>query len=167
MNNSHRLIFQLLSKENEHLVYELYNNPENTEFLHGINPEKDIALSLSCAEKYNIGVYLIFEKEVNGFVGVGGIQLQEPMIDGSFAIKNHEIEFLIILNNQFQGKGYASEFCQNFFAKTSAKYPNLKIPARVNPDNNSCIKLLKKFGFEEKGKTYYNNYGNEFVLLIN
>lgn len=166
MQNSTRLYFEKLNKENEKFIYQLYRNPENTEFLHGIDPSQDIVLSQNCAEKFDVGVYLIFENGSKNFVGCGGIQLQEPMIDGSLAIKNHEIEFVIILDNSFKGKGYASEFCQNFFNKVSLSKPQLNIPARVSLSNEPCIKLLKKFGFQEKGKTHYNNYSNEFLLLL-
>jgi RimJ/RimL family protein N-acetyltransferase len=166
MQNSNRLYFEKLNKENEKLIHQLYQNPENIEFLEGIDVCQDIILSHACAEKFDIGLYLIFENNTKNFIGCGGLQLQEPMNDGSLAIKNYEIEFVIILDNSSKGKGYASEFCQSFFAKISAENFDLKIPARVNFNNQSCIKLLKKFGFQEEGKTHYHNYSNEFLLLL-
>lgn len=167
MKNSQRLTFEILNEDNQNLVYDLYQDPENIEFLQGINAEKDIQLSIDCFAQNQIGVYLIFENDSGNFVGVGGVQLQEPMPDGLFAIENHDIEFLIMLSNKFKGKGYASEFCQSFFQEFYIIYPSKIIPARVKEENIACVKLLEKFGFKKSGKTFYNNYNNEFLLLLN
>lgn len=167
MKNTARLRFELLGAENKNRVYDLYNRKENIEFLQGIDAAQDIELSIKCRDEYGIGAYLIFENHSNEFVGIGGIQKQEPLDCGSFAIKNHDIEFVIILNPEFKGRGYASEFCQNFFENFFNKFPDLKIPARVNQNNQSCIKLLKKFGFIDAGETSYHKIENKFSLLMN
>jgi RimJ/RimL family protein N-acetyltransferase len=166
MQNSSRLRFELIGESNKNWVYDLYNRPENIEFLEGINAEQDIQLSIECSAAYNIGAYLIFENDSDLFVGVGGIQKQEPLDDGSFAITDHDIEFLIMLNHEFKGLGYASEFCRNFFVTLLGDHPNLQVPARVNKNNISCIKLLKKFGFVEAGEVAYHKAENKFSLLI-
>lgn len=164
--NTDRLRLQPINENNKNYVFELYERKENIEFLHGINAEADIKLSLECYENYkNIGAYLIFENESDNFIGFGGIQKQEPMFDGSFSMQSHDVEFLIILNNEFKGKGYATEFCDEFFKKLFAAFPTLIVPARVDKNNLSCIKLLKKFGFCEEGEADYHIYGNKFNLL--
>lgn len=166
--NTTRLRAQLLDESNKHHVFDLYNNAQNIAFLHGIDAAQDIELSIKCSAAYsNIGAYLIFENHSNEFVGVGGIQKQEPMFDGSFAMLDHDIEFVIILSHEFKGKGYASEFCEAFFEKFFEKFPQVYIPARVNMENHACIKLLKKFGFVESGETHYHVYENKFSLLKN
>jgi len=166
--NTPRLKAQLLDESNKHHVFDLYNNPQNIEFLHGIDAAQDIELSIKCSAAYsNIGAYLIFENHSNEFVGVGGIQKQEPMWDGSFAMADYDIEFLIILSHEFKGQGYASEFCRGFFEMFFSNFPQIEVPARVAYDNSSCIKLLKKFGFLESGETHYNVYENKFALLRN
>jgi RimJ/RimL family protein N-acetyltransferase len=166
--NTARLTAKTIDDSNKKYVLDLYGRKENVEFLHGISAEEDIRLSQECYASYDgIGAYLIFENETNNFVGVGGIQKQELMQDGSYAMLEHDIEFLIILNHEFKGRGYASEFCDKFFKKLFSTFPNLHIPARVNKENSACIKLLKKFGFNEDGETYYHNYNNKFTLLKN
>jgi RimJ/RimL family protein N-acetyltransferase len=163
-----RLKAEVITELNKNHVFDLYNFKENIEFLQGIDAETDIKLSIECAKNYkNIGAYLIFENYTNKLVGVGGIQKQEPMLDASFAMPQHDIEFLIILNHGFKGQGYASEFCSAFFERLFVNFPNLEVPARVNKDNHSCIKLLKKLGFKEQGETHYNNYNNKFSLFTN
>ena len=161
-----RLDAYFVKDENKHHIIDLYNRKENIEFIEGISAEADIELTIECYKTYqNIGAYLFFENESNKFVGFGGIQKQEFMNDGSLSIKDSDIEFLIVMHKEFEGKGYASEFCDEFFKLVSNKFPQLKIPARVNPANVSCIKLLKKFGFAEEGEVDYHVYGNKFLLL--
>lgn len=166
--NSKRLRMQLLDEFNKNHVFDLYARKENIEFLAGIDATQDIELSIRCSKTYsNSGAYLIFENDSEQLVGIGGIQHQEPMIDGSFAMPGHDVEFIIILSHEFKGRGYASEFCEIFFEKLFSNFPNLHVPARVNKKNAACIKLLKKFGFYEAGTTHYHDYKNEFALLKN
>lgn len=161
-----RLSAHFIDDSNQNHVIELYARPENIELVHGISAEADIRLSIECYEAYkNIGAYLIFENNSKKFIGIGGIQKQEPMPDGLFAMSNCDIEFLIVTHKEFNGFGYASEFCAAFFAKLFESFPELQIPARVNKANSSCIKLLKKFGFNEEGEVDYHSYGNKFALL--
>jgi RimJ/RimL family protein N-acetyltransferase len=161
-----RLTAHFIDELNQHNVIELYSCPENIEMVHGINAEADIRLSIECYEIYkNIGAYLIFENNSGKFVGIGGIQKQEPMNDGSFAMQDCDIEFLIVTHKEFGGRGYASEFCGAFFEKLFELFPNLTVPARVNKNNASCIKLLSKFGFSQEQEIDYHTYGNKFSLL--
>lgn len=161
-----RLRVQAINDFNQDCIFDLYNREENIEFLHGISAENDIRLGRECYEIYKgIGAYLIFENDTNNFVGFGGMQRQEPMADGSFSMADHDVEFLIILNHEFKGRGYASEFCAEFFKKLFATLPDLNLPARVNKENKACINLLKKFGFSIEGEADYHVYGNKFALL--
>ena len=163
-----RLKLLELSESNCDHVINLYQSKEAVEFLQGIDAAQDIKLSIQCAKIYGgIGAYLIFEKSSEKFVGIAGIQKQEPMKDGSFAMPQHDVEFLILLDHQFKGLGYASEFCAAFFAKVFAAFPDLEIPARVNKNNAACLKLLKKFGFVEEGEVGYHCYSQGFVMLKN
>jgi len=161
-----RLSAHFIDESNQDHVIELYGRDENIAFIQGVSAENDIRLSKECYDIYqNIGGFLIFENDSGKFVGIGGIQRQEPMADGSFAMGEHDIEFLIVTHKEFGGRGYASEFCTAFFEKLFELFPNLHIPARVNKANASCIKLLKKFGFTEEGEVDYHAYGNKFSLL--
>lgn len=165
--NTERLRAELLCEANQHYIFDLYNHKETVEFLHGVDAARDIDLSIRCSADYqNIGAYLIFENGSNKFIGVGGIQKQDPMEDGSFAMAE-DIEFLIVLNHESKGRGYASEFCDAFFKKLFATFPNLHVPARVDQQNAACVKLLKKFGFSEIGETHYYHYESKFALLKN
>jgi RimJ/RimL family protein N-acetyltransferase len=162
-----RLRAELLDESNQNYIFDLYSHKETLEFLHGVDAARDINLSIRCSQDYKIGAYLIFENDSNEFVGVGGIQKQDPMIDGSFAMQDDDIEFLIVLVHQFKGKGYAAEFCDAFFERFFATFPNLQVPARVDQNNAACVKLLKKLGFSEIGKTHYYVYESKFTLLKN
>ncbi len=168
-----KLIFQTprlkafqLNEANKHHVIKLYNAAENIEFLEGIDVIKDIELVFECYERYGgIGAYLLFKNDSDEFVGFGGVQRQEPMADGTLAMSDSDIEFLIIIEKKFSGIGFASEFCEAFFQKFFTQHQNLPIVARISGKNLSCIKLLKKFGFVEIGETDYHVYGNKFSLL--
>ncbi len=161
-----RLSAHFIDDINKNHVFELYSRPENIEFIQGISAENDIRLSIECYEIYqNLGAFLIFENETNKFVGIAGMQRQEPMADGSMSMSGLDVEFLIVTHKEFGGKGYASEFCAVFFEKLFTTFPQLELPARVNKNNVACIKLLKKFGFIEAGEADYHNYGNKFLLL--
>ncbi len=162
-----RLSAYLIDEHNKHYVIDLYNQKENIEFLEGIDAEMDIALSLESYELYQkIGAYLIFENATGKFIGIGGVQKQEPMVDGSFSMSDFDLEFLIIMHKEFGGKGYAFEFCEHFFKKLFEIFPEIKIPARVDKKNVACMKLLKKLGFREVGEVDYHIYGNKFSLFL-
>ncbi len=161
-----RLTAVFIDELNQDHIIDLYNRKENIEFIEGINAELDIKLGLECYASYQgIGSYLIFENSSNKFIGIAGIQKQEPMIDGSFSISDCDIEFLIVTHAEFNGRGYASEFCSAFFEKLFTLFPTLLIPARVDKNNAACIKLLTKFGFRDEGEVDYHKQGNKFALL--
>ena len=161
-----RLNACFIDDANQHLVIDLYGRKENIKFVEGIDAEMDIRLGKECYDSHqNIGSYLIFKKDDNKFVGIGGVQKQEPMADGSFAMSDADIEFLIVTHQEFGGVGFASEFCTGFFDNFFTTFPSLSIPARVNKNNSACIGLLKKFGFKQEGEVDYHVYGNKFALL--
>jgi RimJ/RimL family protein N-acetyltransferase len=160
-----RLEAHFANLNNKNLVLDLYNQKESGQFLEGVSGEQDFNLALKCYNSYqNIGSYLIFENQSKNFVGFGGVQIQEPMQDGSLAL-NDDIEFLIMISKQFSGFGYASEFSSIFLKNFFNVFPNLTIPARVNKDNAACIKLLTKLGFIYEGETSYHKQENKFHLL--
>lgn len=162
-----RLSAHFIDDLNQNLVFDLYSRKENIKFLEGISAENDVRLSRECYDSYNdLGAYLIFENTNKKFIGIGGIQKQEPMSDGSFAMSD-EVEFLILMHQEFCGFGYAAEFCSDFFKIFFAAFPQIQVPARVQKENLACLKLLKKFGFEEIGEVDYHKYGNKFALLKN
>lgn len=161
-----RLQARFVDHSNEKHVIDLYSKKENVEFLEGIDVEADIRLSKECYDAYKkFGSYLIFENKTDKFIGFGGIQKQEPMADGSLALTSHDVEFLILIDREAVGKGYAYEFCSAFFSQLFNSFSNLSVPARVDKKNSSCIGLLKKLGFVLEGEIDYHIYGNKFFLF--
>jgi len=160
-----RLQACLADNDNKKYVIDLYNQKDSKEFLEGIDGELDFKLAVDCYNSYqNIGSYLFFENESKNFVGFGGVQKQEPMLDGTLALED-EIEFLIMISKQFSGLGYAYEFSTIFLERFFNVFPYLTIPARVNKENIVCIKLLQKLGFIHEGEVSYRHYNNKFNLF--
>ncbi len=157
-----RLNAYFLDKQNQHLVIDLYK--ESSQFLAGIDVMKDIELVQDCYRKNNIGAYLFFCKENNDFIGFGGVQNQEPLDDGSLALKD-EIEFVIMIDSKHGGRGLAYEFSSCFFDLYFKKFPAVTIPARVDKQNLSCLNLLKKLNFVQEGEVAYRHTDSKFYLL--
>ncbi|KAF8885101.1 acyl-CoA N-acyltransferase [Gymnopilus junonius] len=63
-------------------------------------------------------------------------------------------EIGFIFNREYWGKGYASEALQVLLNKfwTENKSAQGLVKADADPRNESCIQLLKKFGFVEVGR---------------
>ena len=160
-----RLEAHLLTQENKNLLIEIYSRKENIIHLKGLDAFQDIKLTFDCyRENNNVGAYLIFCKKTKNFIGIGGVQNQEPLNDGSFAFDD-KIEFLIIIDYSHHGKGYAKEFSLAFLNFFFSNFPNKTIPARVNQENFACINLLEKIGFSKVGKVSYHDRSNMFYLL--
>lgn len=160
-----RLEAHFLNQENQQFVIDLYNKKETSQHLEGLDVMKDIELVHQCYEENNnIGAYLLFCKESKEFIGFGGIQNQEFLIDGSLALPD-KIEFLIMVDAKFGGLGYGYEFSRAFLDLFFENFPNISVPARVNKDNVSCLKLLQKLGFKIVGETKYRNHETIFYLL--
>lgn len=160
-----RLEAHFLNLQNQHLLFDLYSNPEISLYLQGLDAAKDIELTYSCYhENNNIGAYFIFCRETKALIGFGGVHNQEPLKDGSFAIKD-KIEFIIIINAKHGGKGYAKEFSQKFLQMFFEEFPQRKIAARVKKDNTACLKLLENLGFKHEGETIYYDESNKFYLM--
>ncbi len=162
---SERLEAHLLTKKNQNLLIELYNDKQNTQFLEGLNVIQDIALTYDSYEQNDVGAYLIFCNKTKNFIGFGGVQNQEPLNDGSFAFSD-KIEFVIMIDAKHHWQGYAKEFSQEFLKYFFAKLPNHKIHARVNKQNLGCLKLLAKLGFVRIGEVAYYDKNNIFELLV-
>ena len=159
-----RLNAHYLTRQNQQFVIDLYHKKESAQFLQGLDVMQDIELVLQSYQKNKIGAYLFFCKDTNEFVGFGGVQNQEPLQDGSFAMPD-EIEFLIMVDAKHAGLGFANEFSLAFLELFFKNFPQKTIPARVNKENISCLKLLQKIGFKQEGETFYCNRENKFHLL--
>ena len=163
--NTLRLQAYMANLHNKKYVIDLYNQKDSKEFLEGIDGELDFKLAMDCYDSHqNLGSYLFFENESKNFVGFGGVQRQEPMLDGTLALED-EIEFLIMVSKQFAGFGYAYEFSSIFLEKFFSVFPDLTVPARVNKENIACIKLLQKLGFIYEREVGYRHYNNKFNLF--
>jgi len=97
----------------------------------------------------------------------------KPIVIGKIGCwSGFEIGF--ILSKTYWGKGYASEslgaLLDHLFSQTSIGSnpgdcrpgPNLTLKADVDPRNERCLRLLKKFGFSECGreeKTFETHLG--------
>lgn len=160
-----RLEAHFLTAENQQFVIDLYNQKETSQHLDGLDVMKDIELVMQCYEENkNIGAYLFFCNETAEFVGFGGVQNQEFLRDGSLALPD-KIEFLIMVNPKFGGLGYGYEFSQAFLQLFSENFRNFSLPARVNKENKSCLKLMEKLGFIMAGEVCYRDLDTKFYLL--
>lgn len=162
---TNRLNAYFLTAQNQHCVINLYNKKESAEFLAGVDVMKDIELVHQCyLENKNIGAYLFFCNQTHEFIGFGGVQNQEPLQDGSLALQD-KIEFLIMVDGKYCGRGYAQEFSSAFLDLFFTNFPQATIPARVNKENVSCRRLLEKIGFKKEGEAAYRNWDQKFDLM--
>ena len=160
-----RLEAHFLTPQNQQFVIDLYNKKETTQHLDGLDVMKDIELVMQCYEENkNIGAYLLFAQETGEFVGFGGIQNQEFLHDGSLALPD-KIEFLIMLDSSHGGRGYGYEFSAAFLDLFFENFPQVNLPARVNKENEACLKLLRKLGFTMNGEVHYRDRNTKFYLL--
>ncbi len=160
-----RLEAHFLTPKNQNLLEELYQKGQTSQHLKGLDAAKDIALTQACyQENNNVGAYLIFHGDSKEFIGFGGIHNQEPLKDGTLALED-AIEFLIMIDENHAGKGYAKEFSAAFLDFFFKNFPQKTLPARVSKDNIACINLLERLGFAHEGETVYYDRENKFYLL--
>lgn len=94
------------------------------------------------------------ENGVSDFIIVLSTPSDFPVVIGKvgmWSLKRNEIGFM--LNRSYWGKGYMAEALSALIEYLwSGKGGDVrKITADVDPRNNACISLLKKFGFRETG----------------
>jgi len=93
------------------------------------------------------------EKEVIGFVMYG--------LDGDDELWIWRLS----IDTPYQGKGYGKAAVKKVIENALVEYPEEKnLWLGTNPENERAIKLYKSLGFEDSGKTAYDN---EKVFVYN
>jgi RimJ/RimL family protein N-acetyltransferase len=125
--------------------------------------------AIAYKKKHGMGFCLVFEKETGKFVGEAG--LFHLLFDDT----QPEIEVDYHLHKKFWGKGYATELAKALVRWGFQHVATNKLVSATYPDNIASQKVLKKAGFDFKGKKqlsdgtelfWYEIYKNDSIELV-
>lgn len=95
----------------------------------------------------------ISKQPQNGFLFVIEI-LNTPVGMIRFDLKNDKsLEISILVEPSFQGKGIAKAAINASIGEIRVYFPEFTVTASIHKKNSPSIKLFKKLGFEESGKS--------------
>jgi RimJ/RimL family protein N-acetyltransferase len=145
-----RLLLREMKLSDAEALFEMDRNPKVHQYLWN-KPLTDISevnnIINSVQEQYKqnkIGRFVMVLKETNEVIGWAGLKLNTEMV-------NNKIHFYDIgyrLNENFWGKGYASEAS---FAWLDYGFKTMKIPvmeAAAHSDNIASNRILQKIGLQ-------------------
>ena len=128
------------------LLYELYDDPEVTNFVEPLYEyEEEKLFTEKYIENmygfYGYGLWLVFHKESGELLGRMGISIRN--IDG-----NDENELGYIVHRKYRGQGYSKEVCEAIitYAKETLSIEKIFIVTRAQ--NVKSIGLSRTLGFE-------------------
>lgn len=90
-------------------------------------------------------LYSLKEKSSKKMIGL--INLDEV----SYLMRRYEMGVLL-LDKNFEGKGYAREACQKILSHMFVQYQMHRVSVKVMQGNEASIKLFKNLGFKEEGR---------------
>lgn len=95
----------------------------------------------------------ISEQPKNGFLFVIEL-LTTPVGMIRFDLENDKsLEISILVEPNFQGKGIAKAAINAAIGEIRVYFPDFTVTASIHKNNSPSIKLFKKLGFEESGKS--------------
>ncbi|WP_144393523.1 GNAT family N-acetyltransferase [Pleionea sediminis] len=171
IEDSDRLRFRLMTKEDSELLWELDQDPEVMRFINGgkISTRSDIQNTMiprlqafSNFEK-GWGLWQVNLKENGKFLGW---VLVRPMHFFSELPEFENIELGWRFKREFWGQGYATEAAQHIMNAVS-KDPTIKyFSAIALPENTASIKIMTKLGMSYiKTDHYHDSLGNHTVVF--
>jgi HAD superfamily hydrolase (TIGR01509 family) len=146
-----RLVIRELSLEDIPDLYQMYQNPENREYIDDISDslqlekEKHLAYIQNIYHFYNYGLWGVFLKEKQQLIGRCGVEFK--MIEG-----NEEYELGYLIDKSFQGLGYAKECAEAVIAYTFQEIKASCIVAVIDNHNYKSIRLAESLGLKPYGK---------------
>lgn len=144
-----RLVVREITVEDVPALYELYRDPEITEFMEDLfaDPSEEIAYTRQYIENvysfYGYGMWLVLEKETGEIVGRAGVESKEGF-DG--------LELGFMIGKRYQRRGYAFEVCKAIINYVQEELEIFEFCALVREGNIASAALCKKLGMQEEGK---------------
>ena len=154
-----RLILREFRREDFAAVFELWSDPR-TGRLMGMAPmsEEDcwakFLRSFGSWDVNGFGFWAIEEKSSGRFVGEAGFLNARRAIEPRLPVPEMGWSF----SPSAQGKGYATETVAAAIPWGEAHFGRVRFSAIIAPENEPSLKLARKFGFAEVGRTIYKDH---------
>ena len=107
---------------------------------------------------YEYGTWIIIEKSSGEIIGRAGLENYGRSVDKE---EVEQIELGYLIEDAYQGKGYAYEVCSAILEYAKEELHMHSIWARISADNKVSIELCRKLGF-----SYVNQYDGDMLLFI-
>ena len=148
---SDRLLLRRIGRDDINDIFE-YTSNENNVFYLAWEAHKDksnvtsfIEQSLNEYEffknRYSYGIELRESKKLIGVISIFDIKLESKQVEVSY-----------ILNQTFQGKGYASEALQKVIDFVLEDLNFIRVQAKCTEDNIASERIMEKCGLKYEGK---------------
>ncbi|MCR5255757.1 MAG: GNAT family N-acetyltransferase [Acetatifactor sp.] len=148
-----RCIIRETTEDDVDSFYELYSDPQITEFTEGLFPdrEEEIAYTRDYREKvygfYEYGIWTVLDRDTGEVIGRAGLTPREGF---------DEPEIGFVIGKRWQGKGIATEVCRRIIDYGREELGFTTIRAFVIRENEVSFRLLSKLGFNEAGTEILN-----------
>ena len=158
ISETERLILRQITVDDAEDFHRIHNDPKNMEFMAKAPDSVEVERFYiqrhidNYYEKHGFGLWATILKENNRLIGRCGLLYQE--VEGE---KMLEIAYLI--DNQFWGKGMATEASRAVLKLAFDKYKFKRVVAFINPKNIASIRVAEKIGMKYEREVVYKNFG--------
>lgn len=156
---TNRLYLRALETKDLEVLSGMYSNPEVMRFI-----GTGVTFTKSQSEK-SIRMWNEYEKE-HGYSNWAVIRKEDGVLLGKCGLSGlpdkSGIEVSYILDEQYWGKGYATEISAAVLELGFSKFALKKIVALVYPQNSPSIKVLEKIGMKYEIEAEY--WGIKFLV---
>ncbi|MBP5197570.1 MAG: GNAT family N-acetyltransferase [Lachnospiraceae bacterium] len=155
-----RCIIRETTEEDVDSFYEIYKDPEITEFTEGLFTDRDqeISYTKDYREKvysfYEYGIWTVLSKDSGEVIGRAGITNREGF---------EEPELGFVIGKKWQRQGIATEVCRRIIEYGRDELGFKTLQAFVIRENVASLRLLSKLGFKETGTEILN--GTEHIRM--
>ena len=151
---------------NDSLIQETVNTYEKETFT---NVSYQLDILDTQWNEYNYGLYAIFEKQTNTFIGCAGFHStaihENNTIDALSDTPRDELELYFFYLPNYWRKGYGFEIATKLIELAFAHLPHTNMIAYVEHKNKASSNLCEKLQFNSEGVVMYNNFPHTLYRL--
>lgn len=139
-------------------IQNTYNTTDQATFT---NIPAQIAIIENQWEKYGFGLYIIFKKDTNEFIGFAGfhtVAIDDLGVVDCFTDSSSSfLELYTLFMPTHWRRGYGFECCTKLIELATKNLPYPSLIAYAEPTNIPSLQLLKKLNFRKVAHVSYND----------
>ncbi|MCV9933172.1 GNAT family N-acetyltransferase [Flavobacterium sp. LS1R47] len=140
---SQKIIIREFLPEEKQTFLNLFKDPEVTQYLPQVSPERYVEMFNELLENYktgNLSRWAIFDTTNNNFIGMCVARI--------FVDNTNQIEIGYVLSKPYWGKGIATEVCKALTQYSFSNTDKNEVVAITDLDNSGSQNVLQKAGFK-------------------